>query len=144
MGILETPMRLRRHWKLGQGPTVELIAYAPEQEPPSEDIEHFIHGAKTGPGLLPLQTRQYVLRETRQTLSWLSSYIRCEFEDLAANFVREDKSFSIALLEHPDTSDRSVSFRLSTAGLGGHTEWQVSLRRVRFRGDNEHFLCAEQ
>ena len=136
-------MPLFAGWRLGQGPVVELITYAPEQEPPDEDIEHFIHGAKTGARLLPLQTRRYVLRETGQTLSWLRSYIRCEVQDLTANFVRDGKSFYIALLEHPETGDRSVSFRLTTAGLGGHTEWRVSLRRVRFEGDDEHFLCAE-
>ena len=104
---------------------------------------HFVAGAKPFVRLLPLQTSRYVLRETRQTLAWLKSYIQCEVEDLRTTFVSHDKSFYIALLEHVDTGDRSVSFRLTTEGLDGHTEWRVSIRRARFEGNAEHFLCAE-
>ena len=136
-------MRALKNWRLGLGPTNELLSYSPEQEPPPEDIEHFVTSTAVGHRLLPLQTSRYVLRETRQTLSWLKSYINCEVDDLRANFVREQKSFYIVLLEHADTGDRSVGFRLTTAGLPGHTELSVSLRRVRFEGDEEHFLCAE-
>jgi hypothetical protein len=133
------------NWKVGgfQTPVSELIRYAAETEPPIEDINAFVVSAKLGRRLLPLQTSRYVLRETRQTLSWLKAYIRCEVEDLHASFVRTDKSFYIALLEHHRTADRSVAFRLTTADLEGYTEWRVSLRRVSFEGDTEYFLCAE-
>lgn len=136
-------MRVFKKWRLGQGPSVELLRYAPEQEPCTDDIEHFIVGAKVRARLLPLQTSRYVLRETRQTLSWLKSYVRSEVEDMRLSFVREDKSFYIALLEHVDTGDRSMSVRLTTAGLDGHTEWHVSVRRVHFDQSDEHFLCAK-
>lgn len=136
-------MRALKNWRLGRGPTTELLTYSPEQEPPPEDIEHFVRASKVRLPLLPFQTSRYVLRETRQTLSWLTSYIRCEVEDLRVNFVREDKSFYIVLLEQAETGDRSVSFRLTTAGLEGYTEWRVSFRRVRFDACEEHFLCAE-
>jgi hypothetical protein len=64
-------------------------------------------------------------------------------DDLRTSFVCEDKSFYIAFMEYPATGDRSVSFRLTTAGLGGHTEWSVRLRRVRIDDSDEYFLCAE-
>jgi len=133
------------NWKVGrlQSPVSELIRYAAEKEPPTEDINAFVASTKLGPRLLPLQASRYVLRETRQTLSWLKAYIGCEVEDLQANFVRAEKSFYIALLEHQHTGDRSVSFCLTTSELEGYTEWRVSLRRVCFEGDPEYFLCAE-
>jgi len=96
-----------------------------------------------GTRLLPLQTSRFVLRETYQTLAWLKSYIDCEVKALIASFVCEKKSFHIVFVEHAETSDRSVSFRLTTAGLAGHTEWSVTIRRVRFENDAEYFLCAE-
>ena len=134
-----------KNWKVGKlgDETVELLVYGPEQEPPQEDLEDFVVGAKVRQSLLPFQTARYVLRETRQTLSWIKSYIQCEVEDLRLNFVREDKSFHLALLEHTRTGDRSISFRLTTMGLGGYTEWRVSMRRVSFEGDDEYFLCKE-
>jgi hypothetical protein len=67
----------------------------------------------------------------------LKAYLQCEVEDLRADFVGPDKSFYIVFLEHNGTGDRSVSFRLTTAGLAGHTEWLVTFRRVRFDGDAE-------
>jgi hypothetical protein len=122
---------------------VELLRYAEEQEPPVEDIEHFVAGAIVRMPVFPLQTSRYVLRDTYQTLSWLKSYIHCEVESLKADFVRKDKSFYIALVENPETGDRSVAFRLTTVGLAGYTEWLVTLRRVRFEDDPEYFLCDE-
>jgi hypothetical protein len=119
------------------------MRYDPEQEPPPEDIDHFVAGALARGRLLPLQASRYVLRETYQTLSWLKAYIHCEADDLRRNFVRADKSFYIALLEHADTGDRSVSFRLTTAGLKGHTEWRVSIRSIWVEGKDGYFLCAE-
>lgn len=136
-------MRALRHWRLGQGSAVELLRYAPEQEPSVEDIERFVVGAAVHMRILPLQTSRFVLRETYQTLSWLKSYIHCELEALKVHFVRDEKSFYVAFLEHPVSGDRSVSLRLTTAGIGGHTEWLVTLRRVRFESSTEHFLCAE-
>lgn len=137
-------MRALKNWQLGRGSkTVELLSFSPEQEPPIEDIENFVRSAKVQLPLLPLQTYRYVLRETRHTLSWLTNYVRCEVEDLRANFVRDDKSFHLVFLEHVETGDRSVSFRLTTAGLGGHTEWRITFRRVIFDADEQHFLCAE-
>ena len=120
-----------------------MIAYQAGQEPPPDDIEKFVIGARLSRRLLPLQTSRYVLRETRQTLSWLKAYIRCETEDLRTNFLKPNQSFHLVLLEHSGTGDRSVSFRLTNADLEGYTEWLVSFRRVRFQGDADHFLCAE-
>ena len=57
--------------------------------------------------------------------------------------MREDKSFHVVFLQHTQTGDRSVAFRLTTEGVGGYTEWRITLRRVRFEDDPEHFLCAE-
>jgi hypothetical protein len=136
-------MRKFRDWKLGRTPGVEVLTYAPEQAPPLEDIDDFVCGARIGPRLLPLQTARFVLRETYQTRSWLRAYVHCEVDDLRAKFVQPDKSFYIALLEHTETGDRSVSFRLTTAGLDGHTEWRVTFRRVHFEANSESFLCAE-
>jgi len=136
-------MQPLKNWRLGQGPTSELLRYCPEQDPPPEDVDQFVRSARAQQRLLPLQTSRYVLRETRQSLAWLTSYIACEMEDLRANFISDEKSFYIVLLEHSATGDRSVAFRLTTAGVGGYTQWRVSLRRVRFEGDEEYFLCAE-
>jgi hypothetical protein len=131
------------NWRLARGQAIDILRYAPEQEPPSEDIESFIDGAPATIRLMPLQSSRYVLRKTRQATSWLNSYIRCEIEDLRRNFVREGKSFYIAFQEHTQSGDRSVAFRLTTEGRDGHTEWSVAIRRVRFDGNQEHFLCAE-
>ena len=120
-----------------------MLAYPPEQAPPLEDIDNFVGGARIGPRILPLQTARFVLRESYQTRSWLRAYVHSEVEDLRAKFIRSDRSFYIALLEHTETGDSSIAFRLVTAGVGGHTEWLVTFRRVRFDGDSEHFLCAE-
>jgi hypothetical protein len=136
-------MRSLEGWRLGEGPAAELFRYGSEQEPPSLDIERFLAGAKIGPPPLPFQTWRYLLRDKHQTLSWLVDYIRCEVEYLRTNFVRGDKSFYIALLEHTESGDRSVAFRLSNSGMGWPMEWKISLRRVRLHGDDEHFLCAE-
>jgi hypothetical protein len=73
----------------------------------------------------------------------MKSYIRCEVDELRAGFACEEKSFYLVFLEHAQTGDRSVSFRLTTAGLDGHTEWLITIRRVRFNDRPEHFLCAE-
>jgi hypothetical protein len=133
-----------KNWRLGRGSkTEELLVYSPGQEPPPEDIDHFVRATEARLPLLPFQTSRYVLRETRQTVSWLTSYISCEIEDLRANFVREEKSFYLVFQEHVRTGDRSVSFRLTTAGVEGYTEWRVTFRRVTFAADEEHFLCAE-
>lgn len=136
-------MRTMRNWKLGRTPSVEVLTYAPEQAPPPHDINDFVCGSRIGPRLLPLQTARFVLRETYQTRSWLRAYVDCEVGELRAKFVGPDKSFYIALLEHTETGDRSISFRLTTAGLDGHTEWRVTFRRVPFDGNPEFFLCAE-
>ncbi|MFD0850544.1 hypothetical protein [Sphingosinicella xenopeptidilytica] len=121
----------------------EILRYEPEQEPPDEDIENFVFGARGRLRILPFQTSRYVLRETRQTLSWIKAYIACEIDDLKSEFVCKDKSFYIALIENILTGDRSVSFRLTTDGVAGCTEWRVSIRRVSFEGSDEYFLCAE-
>jgi len=136
-------MRSLEGWRLGDAPAVELARYGPGQEPPAEDIEQFLAGAKIGPPPLPFQTWRYELRDKHQTLDWLVSYVRCEVEYLRTNFVRIDRSFYIALVEHQETGDRSVAFRLSNSGLGWPPEWKVSLRRVRLDDDDERFLCAE-
>ena len=131
------------NWRLGKGPAKELNAFEPEQSPASKDVEHFLKLARVQIPLMPLQSSRYVLREERQTLSWLNSYISYQIEDLKCNFAGEDKSFYLAFLEHPQTGDRSVAFRLTTRGLGGHTEWRISVRRVIFGNDEAFFLCAE-
>lgn len=136
-------MKLITNWRIGRSSVVELLRYDPEQVPPVEDIENFVKGTKLVTRLLPFQAKLYVLRETYWTSAWLKAYIACHVEDLSATFVREDKSFYIALLEAPLTGDRSVAFRLTTAGLAGHTEWKVSFRRVRYEGTDDFFLCAE-
>ena len=136
-------MRTLEGWRLGDGPAVELFRYGPGEEPPPEDIEQFLAAAKIGPAPLPFQTWRYELRDKHQTLDWLVSYIRCEVEYLRRNFVRVDRTFHVALVEHPETGDRSVMFRLSNSGLGWPPEWKVSLRRTCLDGDDDRFLCAE-
>lgn len=136
-------MNLITNWRIGKSPAVEILRYDPEQVPPAEDIESFVAASKLVKKLLPFQTKHYVLREAYWASAWLKAYIACHVEDLNATFVREGKSFYIALLEAPLTGDRSVAFRLTTAGLAGHTEWTVSLRRVRYDSADEFFLCAE-
>jgi len=136
-------MKLITNWRIGKSSAVEILRYDPEQVPPAEDIDSFIAASKLVQKLLPFQSERYVLRETYWASAWLKAFIACHVEDLSTTFVREDKSFYIALLEAPLTGDRSVAFRLTTAGLAGHTQWTVSFRRVHFDGTDEFFLCAE-
>lgn len=135
-------MRQIANWRIGRHPAAEILRYDPEQIPPDEDLDGFI-ATKLVHKLLPFQTSRYVLRETHWTMAWLRAYVGCHIRDLNNTFVREDMSFYIAFLEHPLTLDRSVAFRLTTVGLGGHTEWMISFRRVRFEDSDEYFLCAE-
>lgn len=136
-------MELITNWRVGGSPAVEILRYDAEQAPPSEDIDSFVTASKLAKKLLPYQTKRYVLRETHWASAWLKAYIDCHVADLRATFVSEAKSFYVALLEAPTTGDRSVAFRLPTAGRSGHTEWTASLRRVRYDGTDEFFLCAE-
>ncbi len=136
-------MKLITNWRIGGGPAVEILRYDAEQTPPAEDVDSFVAASKLAKNLLPFQAKRYVLRETHWASAWLKAYIDCHVADLSATFVREGKSFYIVFLEAPLTGDRSVAFRLTTAGISGHTEWTVSLRRVRYDNTDEFFLCAE-
>ena len=136
-------MRSLHGWKIGDGTAVELSSYEPGREPSREDLEQFLGDAKIGPPPLPFQTWRYELRDKAQTLAWLVNYIACEAEYLRANFVQDDRSFYIALLEHTESGDRSASFRLSNSGLAWPSEWKVSVRRVCVDGEDDRFLCAE-
>lgn len=136
-------MKLFRNWRVGKGAVVEILRYDPEQSPPAEDIDNFLGASKSALKLFPFQTSRYVLREKYWASAWLKAYVACHVADLKATFVRRDKSFYVAFLEAPLTGDRCIAFRLTTAGIGGHTEWTVSFRRVHFDGTDDHFLCAE-
>ena len=136
-------MKFTKNWHVGHGADTEIRRYDPEQSPPTEDIDAFVAAAKLVGKLRPFQCMRYVLRDVRWTSAWLKAYVAWHVEDLNATFIKDGKSFYIALLESPTTGDRSVAFRLTTAGLGGHTQWKISLRRVNCDGTNEFFLCAE-
>lgn len=135
-------MGFRSKWRLGNGEAVEIARFSNEQAPSDHDIRAFLIRSRQGPSPYRFRMGHYVWRESEYAVAWLTTYIRHHVADLRDTFVRPDKSFYIAFLEYADPPDRAVSFRLTTAGLDGHTEWRAIVRKSTLDGD-DGFWCGE-
>lgn len=132
--------RAKQYFRLGDA-IVEEHAYEINEIPHESALHAFVATSKIGKRLfdIPILSVATTSRTLLHTKVWIAGFTIAEANDLKSDFLGTNRSFQIVFVDFPRTSDRAVSFRLSTAGLKGYTEYRICFRRI----DCDTFFCTE-
>ncbi len=118
-------------------PTVEIFRGVREC-PTHEGILNTLgaFGRRAAKPKLPIN---YVVRDRAHLEGWLEAFLRVEKEQLKERFARPDKDFETVVLANEALGQVDVVFRLSTLGVGGHTEYRINIIKV----NEDEYICIE-
>jgi len=115
-----------------------LIFHGENELPSHQPVLDFFHGLAPSAKKLKLPV-SYVIREFCHLEGWIESFLRVERRDLDARFGGGNKSYESWVIGDRSLSEVDIIVHLKTAGLGGYTEYRISIVKI----DEDDFLCVE-
>lgn len=81
----------------------------------------------------------YVIRDRDHLEGWLTAFLKVEEKSLKSHFDSQEKSFESWVVGNSALSAVDIVFRLKTIGVGGHTQYTLSIIKLEY----DEFLCVE-